>query len=180
MRRTRTPRALTLALLLAACDVTTAGPDPVMIPGPTAVVTLHETAAPFQFVVTTCVEDVIGEGRLHVLATETISAAEDTITAFHVNARGTGVGSASGARYRFNDTFTTRTLQHRQFPFQSSLTDVLKLIGHGGAADLHVRTTFRVVFNANGIETVSMNTVPGDVWMMAVTGMPAYLPPAQR
>ena len=159
MRRTQIPAALTL-VLLAGCDFAATGPDRVMASlGPTAVVTMHDTDAPFQFVVPTCVEDVVGEGLLHVLATETISAAEDTITTFHINARGTGVGSVSGARYRFNDTFATRVLRHRDFPLQSSFTDVLKLIGQGSAADLHVWTTFRVVFNANGVQVVAINTV---------------------
>lgn len=149
---------LAAGLMLAACESATA-PDAVPVSAVAHAVTENLRHVPFQFAVSTCEEDVQGSGILHILNTTTISAAQDTITAFHINARGTGVGSSSGATYRFNDTFSLRTNQISSYPLIVSHTEVLNLIGHGKVADLHARALFRMVFNADGIQTVLIDDV---------------------
>jgi hypothetical protein len=160
MTRTGALPALAVAVLLIGCETTTAPEPPVASPGAAAwAVTSNDPGLPFLFEVITCEEEVIGSGILHVLSRTTISSAEDTITALHINARGTGVGSTSGAQYRFNDTFRVSTNQISGLPLLVSFTDVLNLIGKGSVTDLHVRTTFRMVVNSEGIQTVLVDEV---------------------
>lgn len=160
MTRTGALPTLAVAILLIGCETATAPEGPVISPGAAAwAVTSNDPRVPFIFEVVTCEEEVLGSGIIHVLSRTTISAAEDTITALHINARGTGVGSTSGAQYRFNDTFRMRTNQISGFPLLVSFTDVLNLIGKGRVTDLHVHTTFRMVVNAEGIQTVLVDEV---------------------
>lgn len=160
MVRTRDLATVAVAFLITACNETVAPDNAARLPTvPAHVVTSNQPHAPFDFMVTTCEEDVFGSGLLHVLTTQTVSAAEDTMTAFHINARGTGAGATSGARYRFNDTFRIQTNQLGEWPLVTSFMDVLKLIGQGAAADLHVRAAFRVTIDANGILRMSIDRV---------------------
>jgi hypothetical protein len=152
MVRKRDLATVAVALLITACDETMAPDGAAMLPGGLAhVMTTNQPHTPFDFIVTTCEEDVFGSGHLHILTTQTVSAAEDTITVFHINARGTGTGVTSGARYRFNDTFRIQTNQLSEWQLVSSFMDALKLIGEGDAGDLHVRALFRVTIDAKGV-----------------------------
>jgi hypothetical protein len=146
------------ALLVTGCERTTA-PISAPVSDPNMAVVVNEPAVLFQFFITTCEEDVVGTGWVHVLSTETISAADDTSSMLHFNARGTGIGLTSGAKYRFNDTFKVQMHMNAPLPAIADFQDVLNLIGLGGTADLHIRTTIRVTVNANGEIVVAVNDV---------------------
>jgi hypothetical protein len=160
MIRTGLLGTITAAVLLTACERFTGPPsDPMSSGTPTYAVTLNDPHAAFDFFVTTCEEDVVGSGRLHVLSTETISADEDTVMTLHFNGIGTGLGLASGARYRFNDAFNADTHMNGELPVVVSVKDALNLIGTGGTPDLHILTTFHITVNANGIISVLMDDI---------------------
>lgn len=159
----RTPGILATfaaVILVASCDGAT-GPMDLLAPppAPTAVVMTNEPDASFEFLVTTCEEDVYGTGRLHVLAAETISPANDTASVLHFNGYGTGLGLSSGARYRFNDAYNVSMHQNGPLPMIVEFRDALNLIGIGGTPDLHVLTMFHVTVNATGNLSVIVDDV---------------------
>lgn len=158
----RTPGILAVfaaVILAAGCDSATGPVDALAPPAPTADVVTNEPDAPFDFLVTTCEEDVYGSGRLHILAAEAISPAGDTASVLHFNGQGTGLGLSSGALYRFNDAYNVSTHQNGPLPMIVEFRDALNLIGIGGTPDLHVLTTFHVTVNANGSLSVQVDDV---------------------
>ncbi len=146
---------LLAVLLLSGCESATAPAAVAAAPGaPLYAVVANDVHLPFSFVVSGCEEDVTVAGDLHLLTIETISARADTVTALHANARGTGVGSQSGASYRWTDVF--ETTMHRSGPGRAvgGSNEALELIGQGKVPNMRVHTTFHFTVNANGTLTV--------------------------
>ncbi len=154
------PRAAIVALLLlCACGDAGMAPDGAApdAAGPAFAAVPNPSFEPFAFTVSNCVEPVDVSGSFHAIIRGLPGT--DPHALFHINAKGTGIGRVTGARYQWNDRLFDHTNVAVSGAGSFILNDDSRLIGQGRApnAKLHVRT--KVTVNANGVFTVDETVV---------------------
>jgi hypothetical protein len=133
-------------LLVCACgDAGTAPDERTATPvAPEFAARPNPSFQPFSFVVTSCIEPVLVTGTFHQVTRGVPGPDGDPHILFHINAKGTGVGQETGARYQWND----RLFDHSNLVGAETfvLNDHTRLIGQGGAPNivLHVRAKLTV------------------------------------
>lgn len=97
-------------------------------------------------------EAVTVAGISHVAAAERQSKA-GTVATLRLTSRGEGVGTESGARYLFHDSFTLDVRPNAAGG--DSMTDVqtIRLIGQGQVPDRIFRVRYRLRINGAGVQT---------------------------
>jgi hypothetical protein len=157
------PRSLLMstgaAVLLLACESGTAPQSPA--DGEDAVPLAPEYAAvpnpsfqPFAFTVTTCGEPVDVSGTFHQVVQLFVGPRGKLHFRFHINAKGTGVGQLTGARYQWNDRLFDMTNIAPLGTFSFTLNDYTRLIGQGGALNLQLAVQQKVTITRAGQVTV--------------------------
>jgi hypothetical protein len=109
---------------------------------------------PFAFTVSNCVEPVDVSGTFHQVVTTVESAGGRGHLHFHINAKGTGVGELTGARYQWNDRLFDNDQIVAGQPGSFILNDNTRLVGAGGAPNASFAVQIKVTVNGNGIVTV--------------------------
>jgi hypothetical protein len=148
-----------LLCILAACgDAGTApgsaGPD---VTGPVFTAKPNPSFFPFAFTVSNCLEDVDISGTFHPV-TRGIPGV-DRHFLFHINAKGTGVGQTTGAKYQWNDRLFDNDHVTVTGPISFVLNDNTRLVGQGGAPNAVVHVRIKVTVNAKGVVTVDQLAV---------------------
>ena len=156
------PRAslmATLALLLiVACEsgtgpeVPAAGAAPAGV-GPGFAAVPNPSFQPFAFTVENCVEPVEVSGTFHAVQQFFVGPGGKEHFRFHLNAKGTGVGQLTGARYQWNDRLFDITNIAPTGAVSFILNDFTRLIGQGRAVDTRFAIRIKVTINADG-ETI--------------------------
>jgi len=150
--------ALATALLIA-CD---SGPMPgepsAELEGiayqPASVAKPNPSFQPFAFSFDNCVETVDVAGTFHGVTQVFVGPNGKEHFRFHINAKGTGVGRTTGARYQWNDRLfdITNVVPSGRGTF--TLNDRTRLIGQGAAVNTVVATQIKVTVNGQGNVTV--------------------------
>jgi hypothetical protein len=73
---------------------------------------------------------------------------------FHINAKGTGVGQLTGARYQWNDRLFDITNAAPIGTESFILNDYTRLIRQGRAVDARFAVKIKITINAKGVVTV--------------------------
>ena len=147
------------ALLLAACEPGTApeaptvGLDPTVL-GPQYAAKPNPSFQPFAFSVDNCVETVDLSGTFHEVVQLFVGPGGKEHFRFHINAKGTGVGRLTGARYQWNDRLFDITNIATRGATSFTLNDYARLIGQGQAANFRVGIRIKITVNAAGAVTV--------------------------
>ncbi len=146
--------ALTGVLLLA-CESGTApeAPDSGAAP-PAFAAKPNPSFQPFAFTVDNCVESVALSGTFHEVFQAFVGPGGKQHFRFHINAKGTGIGQLTGARYQWNDRLFDVTNVAPVGTVSFTLNDRARLIGQGGAPNFTFGTQIKVTVNANGVVTV--------------------------
>lgn len=149
------PSAVLAATLLAACESGSAPEEPSIEPGevayaPAAAAVPNPSFQPFAFSVDNCVETVDLSGTFHEVVQFFIGPGGKEHFKFHINAKGTGVGQLTGARYQWNDRLFDITNAAPSGARSFLLNDYARLIGQGAAANLRVAVQIKVTINARG------------------------------
>jgi hypothetical protein len=151
---------LVALLLLSACGDAGTAPDSatpdVMVPAFAAVP--NPSFQPFAFTVTNCAEPVDVSGTFHEASRISGSGGNQHVR-FHINAKGTGVGQLTGARYQWNDRLFDNTNIAVNGATSFVLNDITRLIGQGGAPNAKVHVLVKVTVNAKGVITVDRDHV---------------------
>ena len=152
-------RSMIATIVLAACELGTAtqvptaaaGPAPL---GPELATVPNPSFQPFAFAVDNCVETVDVSGTFHEVVQFFVGPRGKEHFRFHLNAKGTGIGQSTGARYQWNDRLfdITNVAPVGAVPFV--LNDYARLIGQGGAVNSRLAIQVKVTINANGDATV--------------------------
>lgn len=145
------------ALLLAACEPGTAPEGPAggeSVLGPELAAKPNPSFQPFAFSVDNCVETVDLSGTFHQVVQFFLGPGGKGHFRFHINAKGTGVGQLTGARYQWNDRLFDITNIAPAGAVSFILNDYTRLIGQGGAANFRFATQIKVTINAVGVATV--------------------------
>ena len=147
---------LPIAALLVLCACGDAGTAP---DERTATATAPEFAArpnpsfqPFSFLVTSCIEPVQVSGTFHQVTRGVPGPGGDPHVLFHINAKGTGVGQETGARYQWNDRLFDHTNLVGAVTFV--LNDFTRLIGQGGAPNIVAHIRVKVTVRPDGTVVV--------------------------
>lgn len=156
----RAPLMATLtAVLLVACEsgtapeVPSAGDDPAAL-GPNFAAVPNPSFQPFAFTVSNCAEPVDVSGTFHEVVQFFVGPGGKQHFRFHINAKGTGVGQLTGARYQWNDRLFDITNIAPVGTVSFILNDYTRLIGQGTAVDARFAVQNKVTINANGTVTV--------------------------
>ena len=106
----------------------------------------------FDFVATSpCSEDIKVKGTYQFVATDVSSTGGKVSFHMHLNAHGTGIGSKSGAKYKWADNwnqFFNYSLVNGQL--HESAKFYTRMIGTGDAPEIKIILDFFLVLNANG------------------------------
>jgi hypothetical protein len=97
-----------------------------------------------------CAEPVDVSGTFHEVAQFFVGPGGKEHFRFHINAKGTGVGQLTGARYQWNDRLFDITNIAPVGTVSFILNDYTRLIGQGGAVDTRFAVQTKVTINANG------------------------------
>ena len=156
-------RITVAALLLAACQSGTSpdGPASEAAPaplGPELAAKPNPSFQPFAFSVDNCVETVALSGTFHEVEEFFVGPGGKEHLRFHLNAKGTGVGQTTGARYQWNDRLFDITNLAPVGAESFTLNDYARLIGQGGAVNTRVGVQVKITVNANGTVTVDRLT----------------------
>ncbi|RPJ63939.1 MAG: hypothetical protein EHM24_23690 [Acidobacteria bacterium] len=153
---------VSLLCILAACGDAGTAPDN---DGPAATAPAfaakpNPSFQPFAFTVSNCLENVDVSGTFHPVLRGIPGV--DRHILFHINAKGTGVGQTTGARYQWNDRLFDN--DHVLATGQTSfiLNDNTRLIGQGGAPNAVFHLRIKVTVNARGVVTVNRFVVRDD------------------
>jgi hypothetical protein len=156
----RCPGSVALAVvLLTACESGLAPGDPAN----EQVATAERTAAaarpnpsfqPFAFSVDNCVETVDLTGTFHEVARAFVGPGGKGHFSFHINAKGTGVGRLTGARYQWNDRLFDITNLAPSGTVSFTVNDNSRLIGQGSAVNMDLATQIKTTVTATGNVTV--------------------------
>jgi hypothetical protein len=158
MSRLSVNAALTV-VLLAACESGVA-PNELSVEqtpiaaGTAAVAKPNPSFQPFAFSVDNCVETVDLAGTFHPVVQGFVGPGGKEHFKFHINAKGTGVGQLTGARYQWNDRLFDITNIAPSGTVSFTLNDHARLIGQGAAVNLRLATQIKVTINAQGTVTV--------------------------
>lgn len=147
------------ALLLAACESGTAPETPAnggdRTPlAPEFAARPNPSFQPFAFPVDNCVETVDLSGTFHEVVQFFVGPGGKQHFRFHINAKGTGVGQLTGARYQWNDRLFDITNIAPAGAVSFILNDYARLIGQGQAVNSRFAVQIKVTINANGQVTV--------------------------
>jgi hypothetical protein len=143
------------AILLLACEAGTAPRSPTAeedaVPlGPQYAAVPNPSFQPFAFTVTTCGEPVDVSGTFHEVVQFFVGPSGKQHFRFHINAKGTGVGQLTGARYQWNDRLFDITNIAPAGAFSFTLNDHTRLIGQGRALNLRLAVRSKVTVTATG------------------------------
>jgi hypothetical protein len=97
----------------------------------------------------------IASGTIHFVFKTT--SAEVTKFEVHINARSTGIGVVTQARYTFIETENAHGRIGTPFPLTIHSVSVVRVIGQGATADFHFHLVAAIAFDANG--NLTMNNV---------------------
>jgi hypothetical protein len=123
-----------------------------------AVAVPNPSFQPFAFAVDNCVETVDLTGTFHEVVQAFVGPGGKTHFRFHINAKGTGVGRLTGARYRWNDRLFDITNIALRGAFSFTQNDKARLIGQGSAVNTVVALQIKGTLNAQGVVTVDRIT----------------------
>jgi hypothetical protein len=147
--------ALPLSIaLLASCGDSGQITAPTSTPSPGFAAKPNPSFLPFAFTVANCVELVDVTGTFHPVVQSFVGPGGKELFKFHINAKGTGVGESTAARYQWNDRLfdITNIVPAKTVSF--ILNDNTRLIGQGGAANARFAVRIKMTINANGEVTV--------------------------
>jgi hypothetical protein len=143
------------AILLLACesgtgplsptaegDAAPLGPELAAVPNP--------SFQPFAFTVESCTELVDVSGTFHQVEHFFVGPRGKQHFRFHINAKGTGVGQVTGARYQWNDRLFDITNIAPSQTVSFILNDYARLIGQGGATSFRAAVQIKVTVTATG------------------------------
>ncbi|MGH7580570.1 MAG: hypothetical protein ACREM9_10395 [Gemmatimonadales bacterium] len=145
------------ALLLAACEPGTAPEAPAAIEAavdPQFAARPNPSFQPFAFSVDNCVETVDLSGTFHEVVQFFVGPGGKEHFRFHINAKGTGVGQLTGARYQWNDRLFDITNIAPAGAVSFTLNDNARLIGQGRAANFRAAVRIKLTINAAGVVAV--------------------------
>jgi hypothetical protein len=147
------------ALLLAACEPGTAPEAPAAgldraVLGPQRAARPNPSFEPFAFSVDNCVETVDLSGTFHGVEQFFVGPGGKVHFRFHINAKGTGIGQLTGARYQWNDRLFDITNIAPQGAVSFILNDYARMIGQGGAVNFRFAVKIKLTVNAAGVVTV--------------------------
>jgi hypothetical protein len=143
------------AILLLACESGTApespaaGEDAVPL-GPEFAARPNPSFQPFAFTVPTCGESVDLSGTFHQVVQLFVGPSGKQHVRFHINAKGTGVGQLTGARYQWDDRLFDITNIAPAGAFSFILNDYSRLIGQGRAIDVRLHVQNKITVTATG------------------------------
>jgi hypothetical protein len=109
---------------------------------------------PFAFTVVTCAEAVDVSGTFHGVVQFFVGPGGKEHIRFHINAKGTGVGQQTGARYQWNDRLFDITNIAPTGATSFILNDYSRLIGQGRAVDARFAVRVKVTISATGVVVV--------------------------
>jgi hypothetical protein len=106
----------------------------------------------FVFFVSPCNGEAIdGSGIFHLKVSSTVTPSGRVNGTFHINAKGTGVGLTTGAKYEWNDVIQESFgFDADEAPIHDTVTRRFRLIGQGGVPDRRFDVIFHITINANG------------------------------
>jgi hypothetical protein len=154
--------ALTV-VLMAACDSSPTPSEPseeqrAIAFQPSAVAKPNPSFQPFAFSVDNCVETVDLTGTFHGVQQFFVGPGGKEHFRFHINAKGTGVGRLTGARYQWNDRLFDITNIAPAGAVSFTQNDYARLIGQGSAVNTVVLFQVKVTVNAGDGVTVDRIT----------------------
>lgn len=97
-------------------------------------------------------ESVTVAGVSHVMAAER-SSKSGTVATLRLTSRGEGVGSESGARYRFHDAFTLTVRPNAGGGDEVTDVQTIRLVGQGAVPDRFFRVRYRLRIDGAGVQT---------------------------
>jgi hypothetical protein len=105
---------------------------------------------PFAFTISNCTELVDVSGTFHQTDQFFVGPGGKQHFRFHINAKGTGVGQQTGARYQWNDRLFDISNVAPVGTVSFTRNDNTRLIGQGGAVDARLAVQIKVTINSNG------------------------------
>jgi hypothetical protein len=108
------------------------------------------SGSPFAFTVATCADTVDVSGTFHGVVQFFVGPGGKEHFRFHINAKGTGVGQLTGARYQWNDRLFDITNIAPTGATSFILNDYTRLIGQGRAIDVRFAVQQKVTVTATG------------------------------
>lgn len=141
---------VTILAGVLGCEGSAVAPEPSPLPDVRAAAVPNPSFEPFDFTIPGCAEDVNVSGTFHETVKFRVGPNGKSLFRFHINAKGTGVGQTSGTTYQWNDRLFDITNIAPEGATSFILNDYGRLIGQGGAPDLHVRIRIKVTIDANG------------------------------
>jgi hypothetical protein len=156
----RAPACAALATaLLIACDSGSMPGEPAaeleaIANQPASVAKPNPSFLPFAFSVDNCDETVDVAGTFHEVIQVFVGPNGKEHFRFHINAKGTGVGRTTGARYQWNDRLFDITNVVPSGRGNFTLNDRTRLIGQGTAVNTVLATQIKVTVNGRGTATV--------------------------
>jgi hypothetical protein len=151
--------AVVAVALLVACESGFAPGDSSVERGtiasqPVSVAVPNPSFQPFAFSVDNCVETVDLTGTFHEVVQFFVGPGGREHFRFHINAKGTGVGRLTGARYQWNDRLFDISNIAPAETGTFTLNDKARLIGQGSAVNTEIATRIKITVNAQGGVTV--------------------------
>jgi hypothetical protein len=143
------------AILLLACESGTGpqsptdGEDAAPL-GPEFAAVPNPSFQPFAFAVATCDDTVDVSGTFHEVVQLFVGPGGKQHFRFHINAKGTGVGQLTGARYQWNDRLFDITNIAPTGATSFILNDYTRLIGQGRATDVRFAVQNKITITAKG------------------------------
>ena len=156
--------AVLAAALLVACESGLAPGEPsvegeAIADRPVAVAKPNPSFEPFAFAVDNCVETVDLTGTFHEVAQFFTGPSGKEQFRFHINAKGTGVGRLTGARYQWSDRLFDITNFAPSGTVSFTQNDYTRLVGQGSAVNtVVVLFQIKLTINAQGAVTVDRVT----------------------
>jgi hypothetical protein len=150
------------AILLLACESGTAPQSPTDeedARGPEFAAVPNPSFQPFAFTVATCDDTVDVSGTFHGTVQFFVGPGGKEHFRFHINAKGTGVGQLTGARYQWNDRLFDITNIAPAGAISFILNDYTRLIGQGRATDVRFAVQQKVTITATGQVVVDRTVV---------------------
>jgi hypothetical protein len=148
-------RVCLAVVLLVACESGAAPVEPQPFGyRPASIAKPNPRFLPFAFSVDNCVETVDVAGTFHEVTEVFVGPNGKELFRFHVNAKGTGVGRTTGARYQWNDRLFDLSNAVPSGRLTFTLNDRTRRIGQGAAVNTVVATQIKVTVNGQGNVTV--------------------------
>ena len=155
--RARSAAAGLTAIALVGCEVS-APTAPAKVATVPQLAVLDNFSDPFAFDVIDCGVTVAVSGTFHQIDAFTSANSGRASARLHINAKGTGVAQGTGATYQWNDAINlAQQGTIAEGPLTETFTQRTRLIGQGGATDIHFDVVAHVTTNANGDITVQFD-----------------------